>query len=505
VRTTRIPDNTRSLPVNPRFSSLAFLALAACSVPAGDDAQSSTGALGSISTTPIPVLVNLHVTAGASSVTIAYTRRLAPPFTLTLTGPNGTTTLPENDESSTPGAVFTGLDPCTPYTYSILNGGTTLATGSVHTLDTGNVVCPATEKVIPSKSIEFQGAYHWRNDAVWCNPAANYSLTLAYFPEKMPGWHDFHGGGGVGYTHYWDPGAQPLPCQEQFVQVSRTLLQWDLGASRSRRTATATFQATIDAQSTSLCVNRFYHEMALTTWSYTEQTAMAKNDQGQTWGEVYPPGFMTGMGMSLTDGDPGVPLTINGSQVSVDETAAAQNGGHISGGFAVPNDGFPTPTGLEPDHSIYPEDNNSCSTGFDNPVVALQYKPMTPDTPLNCTATVNCDQFSVTCDGAPDTFEVHQNINGANVIVGTAPGSLTGSVTISGTEDEPGAPLTVCTASYGASLQIGKLTTCTTSVAVTSSVACPVTCPVCPTGYHCQSAPGSAICVANGLVSRPNP
>jgi len=62
-----------------------------------------------------------------------------------------------------------------------------------------------------------------------------------------------------------------------------------------------------------------------------------------------------------------------------------------------------------------------------------------------------------------------------------------------------GAPLTVCTASYGYTGVYDKLTTCTAAIPITSSTACPVTCPVCPPGYRCQVSGGSAICVVNQI------
>jgi hypothetical protein len=298
----------------------------------------------------------------------------------------------------------------------------------------------------------------------------------------------------VSYTHYWDPGAQPLPCQEHAIEVQRSAFDWLFDASHRRRVQSATLVATQNAQSKQLCVHEF-QEMVVGFWSYSFTNTSATNDYGQNWTEVFPVGAGTGRSMNIVQGSTPIPMTVNGSTLTADVTAKMA-AGSLGGGFAIPNDGFPIPTTSTPDHSIYPENNDSCGTGFDSVVVNATYNPVTPDTPMNCSAVVNCNQFTVTCDGGSlDSFEVHQNDNGRDTIVGTAQGTLTGTVTITGTENLVGAPLTVCAATHGATLQDGKLTTCTSAIAVTSDTACPVVCPVCPAGYTCQSGPGYATCV----------
>ncbi len=147
------------------LTAAPLLALTACSSSTGEDTRSSQEDLG----IPLNTLSNVHVAADASSVTIAYTRIIVPPFTLTLTGPNGTTSLAETSVNGVTGAVFTGLDICTAYTFAIVSStGATLMSGSIHTLRTGGVACPTSETLFPTSSYQFEAAYHWRNNAAWC-------------------------------------------------------------------------------------------------------------------------------------------------------------------------------------------------------------------------------------------------------------------------------------------------------------------------------------------------
>jgi hypothetical protein len=473
------------------LAALPLLALAACSSSAGEDTRSSQEAVA----IPVNVLSNVHVTADDASVTITYTRIVVPPFTITLTGPSGTTSLAETSVDGATGAVFTGLDICTAYTFAIVSSaGATLRSGSVHTLQTGNVACPTSETLVPTSSYQFEAAYHWRNNAAWCN-SGNYSESWGVYPQDWPWWWDRGGGAWtVGYQHYWDPGAQPFPCQEQGIHVWRTMYEWNLGASRQRRLLDASVQATVS--SPQICVTQ-WQQMGLETWSYSSANLAATNDYGQSWAAVFPAGIGTGRGMGIIQGSTPQALTANGETLTLDVTSSAAASGVVTGGFAVPNDGFPIPTGAEPSNTDYPQDNDTCETGFASVGLALEYDAITPDTPMNCTATTDCEQFTVTCDGAPDSFEVHQNVNGADTIIGAAQGSATGSVTITGTQNEVGAPLTVCTASAGYTGVDDTLRTCTGAIPITSSTACPVTCPVCPSGYVCQVSGGSAICVVN--------
>jgi hypothetical protein len=472
------------------LTALPFLAAAACSSPAGEDTQSSQEPLG----IQLHVLSNVHVTADHASVTITYTRAILAPYTLTLTGPAGTTSLAETSVNGATGVVFAGLEICTAYTFAIVDpSGVALESGSIHTLQTGDVVCPTTETVPPTRSYQFEGAYHWRNDAAWCYPS-DYSQAWGVYPLFWPWWDVRLGGATVGYQHYWDAGAQPFPCQERGVDVYRAMFEWDLGASRKRRVHAATVQATVT--SPQICVNQ-WQQMGLGSWSYSSGNLDATNDYGATWPEVFPPGIGTGRGMSIVPNSAGRSLTVNGNTLTTDVTSSVASIGYVGGGFAVPNDGFADPTGSEPPYTDYPQDDNVCMTGLANVGVTLEYDAITPDTPMNCSATLDCDQFTVTCDGAPDTFEVHQNVDGADTIVGTAQGSTTGPVTISGTQNEDGAPLSVCTASHGYTGVYDKLTNCTGTIPVTSSKACPVKCPACPSGYVCQVTDGQALCVVN--------
>jgi hypothetical protein len=437
--------------------SLPFLLLAcasaACSAAPGEDAQSSSDDL------TFFAISHVHVTATESSVTVTYVRNLGGPFQVTLTGPGGTTTLPESTVSGSEGVVFSGLDECTPYTFAILSGGVTLQSGNIHTLQFGGLACPATETMAPDRGWQFEGAYHWRNNAPWCYPSS-YSQGWRTFPLGEPGWVTRNGGStvSVGYTHYWQPGAQPFPCQEQVVDVLRAMVHWKVDPSRVRRLQTATVHGTLT--SPQLCVTDFA-EMGRDEWSEWHDQIFARNDFNQTWSDVFGAGIETGAGLTRIGSL--APLARNGSTLSADVTASARVGG-VLGGFAVTNDGFPIPNGTTPANTAFPEDNNSCQTGIDNVALTLAYNPITPDTPMNCAGTLYCDQFVVTCDAAPETFQVRQTVNGFSHTVATAQGSVSAPATVSGTRIAP-VDLQVCTAS-------GALSTCTGAIPVTVAETC---------------------------------
>jgi hypothetical protein len=438
---------------------LAPLAATACSAAPDDGARASSDPI----TVTSPVIANVHVTATASAVTVTYTRLSGGPFTVSLAGATGTTTLPEGSVSGATGATFTGLLECTPFVFSILSAGATIGSGNIHTLQTGGVACPATETLASTEGDQFEAAYHWRNNAPYCYPS-NWNPGYRSFPLGEPGW--FMQGGvatgpttaSVGYTHYWQPGADPFPCQEQVVWVYRSRIGWKLDASRARRVQKATLQATLT--SPKLCVSDFA-EMSKTVWDDNATYQSAVNDYGQPWDYIFPP--TEGVGRGLIRIGTVAPLALNGTTVTADVTAQAQ-GGHVSGGFAAANDGFPIPNGFTPAHTDYPQDNNDCQTGLSSIALALAYSPITPDTPMNCAATLYCDQFSVTCDAAPEAFQVHQTINGFDRVVGTAQGSPGAPVTISGTQLAP-VPFFVCAVA-------GSLSSCTSPIPTTVAETC---------------------------------
>jgi hypothetical protein len=473
--------------------ALALLAVASCSGSPGEDPQSSSGAISPVLTT---VITNVHVTSDASSVTITYARLVTTPFTVTLTGPGGRTTRTDGLVGAKTGAQFTGLDECTSYQFAILEGGTTLQSGTIHTLQTGGVACPASETLQPTKSYVFEGAYHWRNNAPWCS-SGDWSPALEMYPLNEPGWSVRIGGQPpVSYRHYWNPGAQPLPCQEQFVDVQRSMFEWTFDASRTRRMRTATFEATLDPMDTQICINQIA-QVDLGAWAVTAGTLTATNDFGQPWSSVLPVGIGNGRSIDTVQGSTGIPLTFSGRLATADVTSMAARG-WFNGGFAIPNDGFPAPTGDNPDHTRYPEDNNACGTGFDSVAMNLTYAPIAPDTPMNCSVAMNCNQFTVTCDGSPDAFEVHQNRGGADVTMAIAFGSV-GATTVSMSSNfsnasEAATPLTVCTAS---SEGAGALRTCTGALPVSSFKSCATLCPQgCPAGTTCSST-GACVAVHN--------
>ncbi len=101
---------------------------------------------------PVPIVVPPSTIALLSvqptDTTIAFTFALpgaTEGASVVLTGPNGSTT-----QTSLTSALFTGLAPCTLYTYAVQWNGTTLPGGSgqVNTRYSGTEACPATEVVL---------------------------------------------------------------------------------------------------------------------------------------------------------------------------------------------------------------------------------------------------------------------------------------------------------------------------------------------------------------------
>jgi len=452
--------------VLPLFA-LGLLSLAACSAAPGGEQTGSTAEATNGSGSP---LSNVHLNAQGSSVTLSYTHGAASgPFQVSLGGPTGTTTVPESAVGSgAVGASFTGLDECTSFVVAVVDTSSwqTVFQAYIHTNDTNDGACVDGETIPPHMVVGYRGWYHWRNNAFYCT-SGDWDDAYKVYPEGQP-WWSTNGPSyeavpayvSVGYEHYWNPGAQPLPCAEQMVQVWRAMLEWPLDASRARRVTSAHVTGTLE--SPQLCATDF-PRVDLTTEPVTTAQMLVTNDYGEGWTSVAP--FVGGHAVEREGAGPA--LVQNGNQVTADVTAMARQG-NVEGGFAIANDGFPFQTGL-PGLS-YAQDNNSCAAGISGVVLQTTYSELQPDTPMNCAATIGCQGgtksvYTVTCDPALEYFELHQlNANGGNDVLDYAQGTVTSGPSFGGTLFGP-ADFEVCSAT-------NSLRTCTSSIPVTGN-ACP--------------------------------
>ena len=166
------------------LSLLPLLALVACGAP-GERTGSSDDAVG----VAVPIVFAVHATSTGSAVTVTYSRSIfSTPLTITLAGPTATTTLDESTVNGATGVVFSGLDECTPFTFTLSEGGTTVSTGHIHTMSPDGSHCGTTETIPPSRSEQFRGMYHWRNDASYCT-WSSWSDAYRAYPET-PWWSD---------------------------------------------------------------------------------------------------------------------------------------------------------------------------------------------------------------------------------------------------------------------------------------------------------------------------
>jgi hypothetical protein len=141
--------------------------------------------------------------------------------------------------------------------------------------------------------------------------------------------------------------------------------------------------------------------------------------------------------------------------------------GGVAGGFAIQNDGFPWQTG-QPGLS-YAQDNNSCVAGISDITLGLTLSDIAADTPMNCSGTVTCqgtsNWYSISCDAAPEYYQLDQFIDGEfqaqDYAQGTASSRLQFAGILSG-----GAAFKVCSFE-------GSQVACTGEIPMTIVSTCP--------------------------------
>jgi hypothetical protein len=453
--------------------ALPLVLLAACATPGEAPVASTDDPLLSFGEIIGPV----HVSVADTSVTVTYHhgRIAAGPLDVRLTGPDRTSTLVETAIEGASGAIFTGLDACTSYGFAVLHRGAVLASGNTHTLATGGGACGTSETLFVSRLEKFEAMYHWRNGASYCTssdwraPYKNYPVGQPYWVErvrlKMTNGVDVEGG----FEHFWDAGTEPFPCSEQYVHVYRNLLEWRLDPARTRRLQTATILA--EVPNGRVCMSDFAR-VRRAVYPVTAAELNVVSDYGKSWGDVLGPneGYAVERIGSLA------PLRVSGTTVTADVTEEAKQG-TVLGGFVAENDGFPS---LDGPTQVYAQDNASCISAFTGVSLLLHYEPLVPSTPMNCAATAACDEFTVTCDAAPDNFSLLIHTASGDEVVGTFKGTAslgpTWKAKFSTYDTRPG-PLRVCANS-------GTNHNCTGPLPVTeTSKNCPGPPPP-PTGVH---------------------
>ncbi len=458
------------------------LTLAACGGSPSESTGTTAEAFTMVGHQPMTLITATHASATGTSVTISVDYMPPAPagWTVSLAGPDGTLSVPMTPAAAT----FTGLVECTPFTFTILDGSGTSTgiTGSIHTSAPGGGACLLSDTRTADKGMMFQGAFHTHTNNAWCSES-NWADWLLQYPLDQPGWAYAHSVGmtetNTGHQHYWNPGAQPLPCGEQFVEVSRSKFVWSFDESQRRRAQTTHVVATVNTASA--CVSHFSNTSA---WyeAQTQAEQNAESDDHNTWwgGSLIGEPF----GGIISYESDAAPVTVTGNALTADVTPMLQQQGYVAGGFVDANDGFPSDPNW---NASYAEDNDTCEGYLVNVALATTYAPVQPDTPLNCTASVNCQEYTVTCDGAPEQFRVinldsvHQDAWDMGHYQG-----VTGTrIVMTGLQILPAdLPIEVCTVS-------GDLQTCTPPIPETYT-ACP------PTKGQSGGGTGGPLCPPGG-------
>ncbi len=387
------------------------LLLVGCSSRGGDESIATTASA------LVESISNLTVSPTDSTMAFSYTRSGgSAPLTVTLSGPTGVGTL---TATQLPGSVetvtFTGLAPCTAYTWSIAASDGTVAQGATSSRLASSTPCPASEAIPVSNVTTFRGLHHEEDAAggPFCT-----SSNWSYVYESWPlgdGWQTRVNTGGspqVGYTHYSNGASGLLRCYESAVEAYRSQATFYLSDLQFRRVANATMTANFITQfGGAPCINVTV-PLVMQVWQYG-------SDEG-LWAAVLG-GPETEYGLLPSTSVPYVQTAVTWSGNTLSANFGRPAYAAVVAGFEA-DDGFGDPT--DP-NAGYAQDNNRCLTQMSDVMLDLTYAPLPPETPLSCRATIVCDTATITCNGSPSVFELHvDNGYGQDVIAGTV--DLTG-------------------------------------------------------------------------------
>jgi hypothetical protein len=437
---------------------LFILASAACATQA---TQTSGELAASESSALTAGILGPTVGANDSLVSVFYGHPASlGQLTITLTGPTGTYSAVETAfggaaPSLSHGTFFTGLAPCAPFTWAIVSGNTTYATGAIHTRATGNTACPSSEALDMSSSIKFHGVGH-EFDGSDNLKYGNYPFGAGWTYDELHTPTGFI----VGWQHYDNPG------KEWLVDAYRAQITWKLDDTQMRRVTDATVVSPYGMRAgPASCVYqniRESSEVAVADWPLTTTQTMNLSPWGnQTWSDALGgPEFGRGLQPRVAYGRP---ISFANGTASVDLGKPTVS--TLVAGFIGTGDGFPAQVGTVTD-TMYAQNNDACMIGLTAPKLQLSYAPLPPNTPLGCSVAIDCNDATISCNAGGDVFEVHQVTSAGDVAVATVDMTASPSTAFTKTVSQSGgASYYVCTVS-------GGQRACTSIFAPTSTIAC---------------------------------
>jgi hypothetical protein len=439
-----------------------LVATAACATQAGESVDTGESAL----FLPFPIitlvsLTSLSATATDSTVAVGYVHsNSTSALTVTLTGPTGTYSLPETAQvvslsgSSSYRTTFTGLADCATFTWAVVSGSSSYASGTIHTRAPGNAACPAGESLAPSSALQFRGVGHeydgtnglsfgsfpWGSGWTLTSPAASMPIT-------------------VGWQHYDGP-------NEWYDDARRARLVWNLDATQQRRATDAQIVSPYEMDlGPSTCPSLNIIESSVlfnATWPLTTtQTDNLSPWGNQTWAQALGgPEISTGLQPQSTGGRS---IVFSGGNASVDVPLSAT--GTIIAGFIGVGDGFPAQVNPPP-ASSYPQENSACMVDLTAPKLQLTYQALPPETPLGCSVAMVCGSATISCNASGDVFVVHQVTPAGDVVAATVDMTSSPTTPFTATVAQSGtASYYVCTVSGGSSA-------CTSTLSATGNAGC---------------------------------
>jgi hypothetical protein len=383
---------------------LAIALLTACSAPPGSASES-------VASSQSPLLTfeftNLSVTPTDTTMTIAYAEPGAL-LAVTLGSQTVTASAITNSYTQNQSVTFSGLTPCTSYSWSIpaFSGA---VTGQTNTLYTGSTACPATENIYADTLWWFEAAEHQEQQNIGCGNWSypNWPVGAGWTGARIGGPGAEYSGGGTGlefgYIHSSNSSSW---CAESTVQVWRGELGYTISDEQWARGVTqAVFNARQTTASTSgadFCTGTA-RALSIETWE--------QNTQGPAWVGILP-SAETDWGLLI---DPNLwahPANGEGGYVNI--LYGPLSSPRLVAGFAADNDGFADLSDGET--QSWAADNNACQSTLSEAHVILTYAPMPPETPI-CTESLNCTTATVTCASSLETFQLWEG-SGGNYIAG---------------------------------------------------------------------------------------
>ena len=454
--------NPKRSPLSSFLVALFFggaLATSACAASSGDEDRAVSGAASVTTAAASIAIANTSVTATDSAITVEYGHSTAVgPFTVALNGPTGSYSQIETSfgaptlTSGVFGAIFAGLPECAAFIFTVSSGATTLATGAIHTRAPGNVACATSETLAPAQVLQFRGVGHLYD--------GTNGLQYGTYP-----WGSAWNLGGplpgniisVGFDHFDS-------SNELFVDARRAKLTWNLDPAQLRRATDARFVATYEMDYGQPSCLEDIEDTTMVETIYPITTVQTDNVSvvgGQTWPKAMGTPTTSHALAPQTTGGRGIAFANGTASLDLGQPTSAT----VQAGLFGTGDGFGSQVNGA-SNAYFAHDNAQCMIDMRNLGLQLTYAALPPDSPLGCSVAIDCAQATITCNGAGDIFVVHQVTAAGDVampavdLTSTPTQPFTQTVAQSG-----GASYYVCTTSGGA-------TSCTSTLPVTSNLAC---------------------------------